>query len=53
MAPGGPLFGPEWTKPAVLPGRTVRPERDLSVQTGAWMLMEAAASLEGAGVHPT
>lgn len=53
IAPGGPLFGPEWTKPAVLPGRTRRPERDLSVQAGAWMLLEAAASLERANIHPT
>jgi predicted alpha-1,6-mannanase (GH76 family) len=53
IAPGGPLFGPEWTKPAVVPGRTNRPERDLSVQAGAWMLLEAAANLEGAGVNPS
>ncbi|HEX4703059.1 MAG TPA: glycoside hydrolase family 76 protein [Pseudonocardiaceae bacterium] len=53
IAPGGPLFGPEWTKPAVLPGRTGRPERDLSVQAGAWMLLEATAGLERAGVQPT
>jgi predicted alpha-1,6-mannanase (GH76 family) len=52
VAPGGPLFGPEWTKPAVLPGKSKRPERDLSVQAGAWMLLEAAASLEGSGVGP-
>lgn len=52
VAPGGPLFGPEWTKPAVLPGRTPRPERDLSVQAGGWMLLEAAASLESSGVDP-
>jgi predicted alpha-1,6-mannanase (GH76 family) len=52
IAPGGPLFGPEWTKPAVLPGRTGRPERDLSVQAGAWMLLEATASLERAGIQP-
>lgn len=50
IAPGGPLFGPEWTKPAVLPGRSRRPERDLSVQAGGWMLLEAAASLERAGI---
>jgi predicted alpha-1,6-mannanase (GH76 family) len=53
VAPGGPLFGPEWTKPAVVPGRTRRPERDLSVQTGAWMLLEAAAALERTGIRPT
>jgi predicted alpha-1,6-mannanase (GH76 family) len=53
IAPGGPLFGPDWTKPAVLPrlhGRTTEtlPEQDLSVQAGAWMLLEAAATLERA-----
>ncbi len=53
IAPGGPLFGPEWTKPAVVPGRTNRPERDLSVQAGAWMLLEATAALESAGIDPT
>lgn len=53
IAPGGPLFGPEWTKPAILPGHTGRPEHDLSVQTGGWMLLEAAASLESVGVWPT
>lgn len=43
-APGGPLFGPEWARPADAP-RPGTPERDLSVQTGAWMLLEAAALL--------
>lgn len=43
-APGGPLFGPEWSQPADAP-RVKNPERDLSVQTGAWMLLEAAALL--------
>lgn len=52
IAPGGPVFGPEWTKPAVLSGRARRPERDLSVQAGGWMLMEAAACLEDAGLKP-
>ena len=52
IAPGGPLFGPDWTKPAVLPRYRPKaeghlPERDLSVQVGAWMLLEAAARLEG------
>jgi predicted alpha-1,6-mannanase (GH76 family) len=43
----GPLFGPEWAEPAVLPARgDQRPERDLSVQLSGWMLMEAAAALE-------
>lgn len=48
IAWGGPLFGPEWAKVAVLPGRVPRPERDLSVQTSGWMLLEAAAFLERA-----
>ncbi len=41
----GPLFGPDWTKPARLPrrGGTDLPERDLSVQLSGWMLLEAAA----------
>jgi predicted alpha-1,6-mannanase (GH76 family) len=58
VAPGGPLFGPEWTTPAALPtggavGRTAgaridesaQPERDLSVQLSGWMLLEAAARI--------
>jgi predicted alpha-1,6-mannanase (GH76 family) len=58
VAPGGPLFSPEWSVPAVLPtggvvGRTsgarvdesAQPERDLSVQLSGWMLLEAAARL--------
>ena len=58
MAPGGPLFGPDWSVPAVLPtagpvGRTsgaridesAQPERDLSVQLSGWMLLEATARL--------
>jgi len=48
----GPLFGPDWTKPAELPKRDGPAERDLSVQVGAWMLLEAAAVLERAGVTP-
>ena len=52
IAPGGPLFGPDWTKPAVPPRHRAKaeghlPERDLSVQVGAWTLLEAAARLEG------
>ena len=56
---GLPLFGQDWTAPATLPtagsavgafhGGSVSPseaaERDMSVQLGGWMLMEAAASL--------
>jgi predicted alpha-1,6-mannanase (GH76 family) len=43
-APGGPLFGPDWSEPADSP-RSKTPERDLSVQAGAWMLLESAALL--------
>ena len=60
QTPPGPLFGPDWTVPAVVPGRTavgtahgraavassVQPERDLSVQLSGWMLLEAAACLQ-------
>ncbi|HEU5473008.1 MAG TPA: glycoside hydrolase family 76 protein [Actinophytocola sp.] len=48
LARGGPLFGPEWSQPAVSPRspRDPRLERDLSVQLGGWMLVEAAALLE-------
>ncbi|MFF0149327.1 glycoside hydrolase family 76 protein [Amycolatopsis sulphurea] len=45
VAPGGPLFSAEWSRPVPpLPLGAV-PERDLSVQTGAWMLLEAAATV--------
>ncbi|WP_433266533.1 glycoside hydrolase family 76 protein [Actinosynnema sp. CS-041913] len=44
----GPLFSPEWTEPAGEPTRTSA-ERDLSVQLGGWMALEAAASLERNG----
>ncbi|MDT8910620.1 glycoside hydrolase family 76 protein [Amycolatopsis sp. PS_44_ISF1] len=45
-APEGPLFSSEWSKPApALPLAEAAPERDLSVQTGSWMLLEAAATL--------
>ncbi|MGW4482400.1 glycoside hydrolase family 76 protein [Amycolatopsis sp. NPDC004368] len=44
--PSGPLFSAEWATPAPLsPPRPDAPERDLSVQTGAWLLLEAAATL--------
>ncbi len=60
---GLPLFGHDWTKDAQLPSLsgdiatfaagTVRsssvPERDLSVQVGGWMLMEAAFVVSAAG----
>ena len=55
---GLPLFGAAWSVPAVVPsevgagrvhdgatGSSVQPERDLSVQLGGWMLLEAAATL--------
>jgi predicted alpha-1,6-mannanase (GH76 family) len=43
-APGGPLFSSDWSSPA--PATPVGdPSRDLSVQTGAWLLLEAAATL--------
>jgi predicted alpha-1,6-mannanase (GH76 family) len=48
LARGGPLYGPEWSRPAQEPrassGKLV--ERDLSVQLSAWMTIEAAAALE-------
>lgn len=60
---GLPLFGHDWTRDATLPrlsgelatftGGSVRsssvPERDLSVQVGGWMLMEAAYVVSAAG----
>lgn len=48
VARGGPLFGPEWSQPAVSPrsARDPRLERDLSVQLAGWTLLEAAALLE-------
>lgn len=50
IARSGPLFGPEWSQPAVAPrsARDPRLERDLSVQLSGWMLLEAAAYLERA-----
>ncbi|MFB9906823.1 glycoside hydrolase family 76 protein [Allokutzneria oryzae] len=63
--PGGPLFGPQWTVPAVgrnglAParlaeqfggiGRDSRWECDLSVQISGWTVMEAAARLARGGV---
>jgi predicted alpha-1,6-mannanase (GH76 family) len=44
VADGGPVFGPQWTVPA-LPPSPGRAERDLSVQLSGWMLLEAAAVL--------
>lgn len=55
---GLPLFGPDWAAAAVVPlatksGRrragavpsSEQPERDLSVQLGGWMVLEAVATL--------
>lgn len=56
----GPVFGPDWRTPAEPPradGGSARfvggavnsseiPERDLSVQLSAWMVLEAAAAIE-------
>jgi predicted alpha-1,6-mannanase (GH76 family) len=44
---GGPVFSAEWRDPAPEPRAGV-PEADLSVQLGGWMLLEAAARLQGA-----
>lgn len=45
VGPDGPVFGPEWSRPADWPHGHGLPEGDLSVQAGAWMLLEAAALL--------
>ncbi|WP_370945636.1 glycoside hydrolase family 76 protein [Amycolatopsis sp. cg5] len=39
--PQGPVYGPDWSTRA-----TLEESRDLSIQLGAWMLLEAAAVLE-------
>jgi predicted alpha-1,6-mannanase (GH76 family) len=39
------VFSADWTRPATAPGPGV-PEADLSVQLGAWMLLEAAARVQ-------
>ncbi|MBE1499911.1 putative alpha-1,6-mannanase (GH76 family) [Amycolatopsis lexingtonensis] len=45
-APEGPLFSAYWDRSAPpLPLPDDAPERDLSVQVGGWMLLEAAATL--------
>ncbi|WP_037307199.1 glycoside hydrolase family 76 protein [Amycolatopsis orientalis] len=45
--PHGPLFSADWATPAPsLPLAPDAPERDLSVQISAWMLLEAAATLD-------
>ncbi len=48
----GPVFGPEWARPAVLPAPGWPPERDLSVQLSGWMLMEAAAAMSSVRTDP-
>jgi predicted alpha-1,6-mannanase (GH76 family) len=50
LARGGPLFGPEWSRPAQEPRSATQKlvERDLSVQLSGWMTLEAAAALERA-----
>lgn len=52
VAPGGPVFGAEWAAPAPGPRSDRAADRDLSVQAGAWMLLEAAARLERSGCGP-
>lgn len=54
-SPAGVFFGPDWSRPAVIPGRggavghggpsSDPPERDLSTQLAGWMLLEAAATV--------
>ena len=46
---GGPVFSAEWRDPAPEPHPGL-PEADLSVQLSGWMLLEAAARLQVAGV---
>ncbi|MGW5715955.1 glycoside hydrolase family 76 protein [Amycolatopsis sp. NPDC003865] len=41
----GPVFSAYWDRPAPWPLPEDAPERDLSVQVGGWMLLEAAATL--------
>jgi predicted alpha-1,6-mannanase (GH76 family) len=42
---GGPVFSADWARPAREPGPGIL-EADLSVQLGAWMLLEAAARVQ-------
>jgi predicted alpha-1,6-mannanase (GH76 family) len=44
----GPVFAHDWRRPA-RPLAPQTPEADLSVQLSAWMLLEAAARVSGAG----
>ncbi|WP_290050959.1 glycoside hydrolase family 76 protein [Amycolatopsis solani] len=41
----GPVFSAYWDRPAPWPLPADAPERDMSVQVGGWMLLEAAATL--------
>ncbi|MFB9689629.1 glycoside hydrolase family 76 protein [Amycolatopsis plumensis] len=41
----GLVFSAEWARPAPWPLPEDAPERDMSVQVGGWMLLEAAATL--------
>jgi predicted alpha-1,6-mannanase (GH76 family) len=41
----GPVFSAFWDRPAPSPLPEDAPERDMSVQVGGWMLLEAAATL--------
>jgi len=42
----GPLFAPDWAKPATVPSRGDGcPSQQLSVQLGGWLALEAAATL--------
>ncbi|WP_034275604.1 glycoside hydrolase family 76 protein [Haloechinothrix halophila] len=42
----GPLFGPDWAKQASAPAKGEQePSRQLSVQVGGWLVIEAAATL--------
>ncbi len=45
---GGPVFAPDWRRPA-REARPGTPEADLSVQLSGWMLLEAAAAVQRAG----
>lgn len=48
---GGPVFAPDWRRPARTPRPGV-PEADLSVQLSAWMLFEAAARTASTATPP-
>ncbi len=44
-ADDGPVFSAFWDRPAPWPLPPDAPERDMSVQVGGWMVLEAAATL--------